>query len=91
RARYFGDLDQGIDSFEGPAPLDVTLDTSNKKVNSIDYEACVQSRAKLKDAIQPFSDSDVYHLPDVGNEPSIAYILRGRTWQGSVPAKEGVS
>lgn len=84
RARYFGDLEQGIESFEGPAPLDVSLDDSYRKSNEIGYDANLHSRTRLVDAIEPFSESDVYHLPDVGNGPSIAYILRDRKWQGGV-------
>ena len=87
RARYFGDLDQGLDSFEGPAPLNVACDDSvnKKKINDVSYNANLHNaRAKLKDAIKPYSSSDVHHLPDVGNGPSIAYILRNRKWQGGV-------
>jgi Fe-S-cluster-containing dehydrogenase component len=85
RARYFGDLDQGLESFEGSAPLNVAVDSGGiKKANPIDYEATLYSRAKLVDSVKPFTESDVYHLPDVGNGPSIAYILRDRKWQGGV-------
>ena len=31
---------------------------------------------------EEFSDSDVHHLPDVGNRPSFLYILRDHTWKG---------
>jgi Fe-S-cluster-containing dehydrogenase component len=75
RARYFGDLDQGIDNFEGPASLD-------KNSESIDYNANLHSRARMKDAIEPYTEADVYRLPDVNNQPSFAYILRKRKWQG---------
>jgi Fe-S-cluster-containing dehydrogenase component len=86
RARFFGDLDQGIDNLEGPAPLDVTCtdDTGKKKVNDISYNATIHSRAKLGETIDPYSESDIYHLPDVGNVPSLAYILRNRKWHGGV-------
>jgi Fe-S-cluster-containing dehydrogenase component len=82
RARYFGDLDKGLDTFEGPAPMNVAVGKDYKKVNSISYDAQVANRATLKDAIEPYQDSDVYHLPDRGNHPSICYILRDRKWQG---------
>ncbi len=75
RARYFGDLEQGIESFEAPAKVDFTGDCS--------YEATVFSRQKLGDSIEPFTEADVHNLPDVGNKPSFVYILRGRTWQGA--------
>ena len=48
----------------------------------VDYDATVQSRAKLVDDIESYAESDVYRLPNVGNNPSFVYILRNRTWQG---------
>ena len=81
RARYFGDLDEGIESFEGPAPLDVSSGDDFKKLNPVDYDANVGSRAKLVDAINAYDDAEVYHLNDSGNDPSFAYILRGVKWQ----------
>ena len=75
RARYFGDLEQGIAGFEGPAPIDIAS-------RNVDYDATVQSRAKLVDEIESYAESDVYRLPNVGNNPSFVYILRNRTWQG---------
>jgi Fe-S-cluster-containing dehydrogenase component len=32
--------------------------------------------------IEPYQESDVYALPDVGNAPSFRFILRNRTWRG---------
>ena len=81
RARFFGDLDQGIESLEAPAaPLD----------GDKSYEACTGARIKLGDAVgesgefafKPFEDSEIHHLPDVGNHPSFFYVLRHETWQG---------
>ena len=81
RARYFGDLDEGIESFEGPAPIDVSSGDDFKKLNPVDYDANVASRAKLADAINEYGEDEVYHLTDSGNDPSLAYILRGVKWQ----------
>ena len=36
----------------------------------------------LGEYISPFSDDQVYSLPDVGNKPSLRYILRDMKWQG---------
>ena len=57
-ARFFGDLDKGMESFEG---------------------ACGK---KLGEYGDDFSQEQVYHLPDVGNGPSFAYILRDMEWKG---------
>ncbi|OUO88362.1 4Fe-4S ferredoxin [Gordonibacter sp. An230] len=74
RARFFGDLDAGIENLEGPALLGPG--------ESPDYESCRVSRVRLGDSVQPFDEPDVRHLPDVGNKPSFAYILRNREWKG---------
>ena len=73
RARFFGDLDQGWDSFVAPAP------TQDKATS---YEDMQNSRTTLKDWTEDYTEDDFYHLTDVGNGPHIAYLLRNRTWQG---------
>lgn len=82
RARYFGDIHKGYDSFEGPAPLDVSLDEQFKKVHAIDYQATINSRDKMLNVIKPFDESQIHHLTNVGNNPSFLYILRDTKWQG---------
>ena len=80
RARWFGDLDKGIDTFEGPAC----------NVGDPSYEAQSKARYRLKDmvgeggeyCVKPYRDDEVYRLPDVGNKPSFLYILRNEQWQG---------
>ena len=61
-ARFFGDVEKGLDSFEG-----AELGTS---------------RMKLNEFVEPYEQSDVHQLPDVGNKPSFLYILRKHEWQG---------
>lgn len=75
RARFFGDLDQGIDSFEAPWVVDITEGDPS-------YDKTVKNRITLKECVQDYSDEDIHHLPDVGNDPSLVYILRDRTWKG---------
>jgi Fe-S-cluster-containing dehydrogenase component len=67
-ARFFGDAEQGIESFLGPE------DTSGSHKTLAE---CVTARF-----VEPYTTAQVYKLPDVGNRPSFAYILRDRTWQG---------
>ncbi len=79
RARFFGDLDEGIDSFKGPwHPEEAGT-----------YEEQQKVRVLIRDAVEPFEDDDMYHFPDVGNDPQNIYILRhhygdrrDREWQG---------
>jgi Fe-S-cluster-containing dehydrogenase component len=74
RAKYFGDIDAGIGSFEAPA---------NGYETDRSYETLYsENRVALKDIVREYVDDQVYKLPDVGNSPSFAYILRDRTWQG---------
>ena len=75
RAKYFGDLDKGLDSFVGPGDYE---SLNGKK----DYDSVHNARVKMKDYIEAYADKDLHHLPDVGNGPSFVYILRNRTWQG---------
>ena len=81
RARFFGDLEKGIESFEAPgAPFE----------GDKSYDAQVKSRIRLGDVtgegcdypVKPYKDSEVYHLPNVGNDPGFVYILRNEQWQG---------
>ena len=75
RARFFGDLDKGIDSFEAPWVVDVTKGDPS-------YDKTLHNRITLKDCVQSYKESDVHHLPDVGNHPSFRYILRNHEWKG---------
>ena len=65
-ARFFGDLDKGIETFVGPY---------NKTLGELTGESGDYP-------IKPYKDSDVHHLPDVGNHPSFRYILRNHEWKG---------
>ena len=63
RARFFGDLEKGLETFVGPTDggeefLPITATS------------------------RPWKESEVHHLPNVGNDPAFLYILRGRTWYG---------
>ena len=73
RARFFGDLEKGLDSFETAGRV-------------LDYHATYDdshdSRVTLAESVQEYSDQDLHHLPDVGNNPALLYILRNTTWQG---------
>ena len=66
RARFYGDLDAGIESFEGPWRPEAT--------GTYDEEQAV--RVKLTDAVEDFTDADLHQLPDSGNGPQMWYILR---------------
>ncbi len=72
-ARFFGDLDEGLESFQALAP---THDLATS------YEDMMQNRTTLGEWCEPFTEDDVYHLTDTGNGPKVCYILRNRTWQG---------
>jgi Fe-S-cluster-containing dehydrogenase component len=73
RARFFGDLDNGYENFEAPAP---PLEASQ------DYPQLAQTRVKLKDYVEAWNPAtDIHHLSNVGNDPKIMYLMRqGRKW-----------
>lgn len=73
RARFFGDLDKGIDNFEAPAHPDDP---------GCQYDEMTKTRVKLKDYVEAYKDSDIHHVIDKGNEPKLMYLLReGREWR----------
>ncbi|MBQ6586107.1 MAG: 4Fe-4S dicluster domain-containing protein [Coriobacteriales bacterium] len=82
RARYFGDLEQGLKSFQGPGMMSVLSQTDGAYAMNISYEEASKSRVVVGEFLEDFSDSDVYTLPDVGNKPAMRFILRGKKWQG---------
>ena len=82
RARFFGDLEQGLESFVAPGAPGKSGDKS--------YDGCAAARVTLGECtgegpeypVKPYTDAEIHHLPDVGNKPSFVYILRRETWQG---------
>ena len=74
RARFFGDLDQGVDNFEGPAaPSDP---------QAVGYDDMTSTRVKLKDYVEAYKQTDIHHLADAGNKPKFMYLLREpRKWR----------
>ena len=74
RARYFGDLEQGLDSFVGAGKVSIAEDAS--------YDEVLSKFCTYGEIAKPYTDSDVHHLPNVGNDPSFLYILRNHEWKG---------
>lgn len=74
KARFLGDIEKGFSSFEGPAGF--------HEVTNPSYDEGAKARVRMTDFVEPFTESDVYHLPNAGNEPAFFYILRDRSWQG---------
>ena len=74
RARYFGDLDEGIESFEAPAGFD-ELD------GVCDYEGIAAKRITFGEHALPYTEEDLHHLTDTGNGPSYVYVLRKHDWR----------
>lgn len=67
-ARWVGDIDEGYDSFVGAFETDGDI---------------TGERRRMMEFIEPFTDDQVYRLPDLGNGPQCAYILRGHKWYGN--------
>ena len=77
-ARFFGDLDAGLDSFEGPLNYKITED-----YEGLTYAEAAQNRSTwgTYEGIKPYTEEEVHHLPDVGNSPSLMYVLRNVEWK----------
>ncbi len=74
RARFFGDLDEGVGNFEGPA--------APKDPKAVGYEDMMKTRVKFKDYVEAYEETDVHNLVDTGNGPHVRYLLRApRTWR----------
>jgi Fe-S-cluster-containing dehydrogenase component len=74
RARFFGDIENGIENLEGPGDYASVGDDK-------DYESMRQARVTLGDYVEPFTEDDIHYLTDYGTGPSFPYILRNRAWQ----------
>ena len=90
RGRFYGDLDEGFESFVGPGQPEIIKDGeattrdgdtvySVNGVNFADlsYDATMNARVNMNEYIQPYvMETDVFQFPDEGNGPSMYYILR---------------
>lgn len=75
RARFFGDLEQGIELFEAPGDYHA--------LNGMcDYDSMGKTRITFGERALAYGDDDIHHLPDVGNSPSYLYVLRNHEWKG---------
>ena len=70
-----GDLPQCVKNCVGMAKWFGDADGDIRAFNE-------HTRITLKECVQEYKQSDVHHLPDVGNGPGFVYILRDRDWQG---------
>ena len=74
RARYFGDLDSGIETFEAPA--------ERHRLNGVtDYDGIAATRVKFGERGHAYSSEDVHRVTNVGNDPAFVYILRDHDWK----------
>ena len=75
RARFFGDLDEGLGSFKGAGKVGAQDDRS--------YDGVLTEFCTLDEVAKPFAEEDVHSFADEGNDPSFLYILRGHEWQAT--------
>ena len=76
RARFFGDLDEGIETFRGAGKVDVTAGDPS-------YDSVLAETCTLGEIAKPFGDDEVYSFADEGNQPSFLYILRDHEWKAT--------
>ena len=80
RARFFGDLDKGIESFEAPR----NAYKADREHNDFQYDQLFEgNRITFGELGQPYDkQTELHHLPNAGNDPSFVYVLRDREWKG---------
>mgnify|MGYP000297092295 CR=1 FL=1 len=80
RARFFGDLEKGIDSFEAPR----NAYQADRENGDFSYDQLFTgNRITFGEMAEEYNpDTDVHHLPNAGNDPNFVYVLRGREWKG---------
>ena len=80
RARFFGDLDKGIETFEAPnIEYDPNRDNAEASYDQL-YTGNRITFGELGKEYDP--NTEVHHLPNAGNDPSFVYVLRDREWKG---------
>ena len=85
-ARFFGDVEKGVKSFESynlSSQWEPGTDSEHTGTwRGVSYDEMTKNRTTVGEWCEEFTDDQVYHLPNVGNDPSFLYILRQSTWQG---------
>lgn len=74
RARYFGKVEDGIESFRGPGRTSILEDPS---YDAVDKESFIT----FGDTAKPYTEEEVHQLPDSGNGPSFYYVVRHAEWK----------
>ena len=81
RARFFGDVDEGWESFRAPA------DPVKFYGQDCSYEHTQHTYVTIGDYCKDFTVDDVHFLSNEnGNNPSCAFILRNREWKSEETA-----
>lgn len=76
RARFFGVVEEGYESFRAPADPQAFFEGDKS------YENTQLTYTTFGEYCKEFSEEEVHHLPNVdGNNPSFVYVLRNREWQ----------
>ena len=74
RARFFGDLEKGIENLECPAIVDITEGEPS-------YEKGLTERWSVATELPAFTEENIYKLNDFGNGPQELFVLRNFKWQ----------
>ena len=61
---------------------DGTIQIDKDKCIGCQYDDMTKTRVKLKDYVEAFTENDIHHLTNKGNNPKLMYLLReGRKWR----------
>lgn len=80
RARFFGDLDQGIETFEAP---NIEYEADRENAEASYDQLYTGNRITFGELGEDYdTDTELHHLPNTGNNPNFVYVLRDREWKG---------
>lgn len=80
RARFFGDLDKGIETFEAPRNA---YQADREHADYSYNQLFTGNRITVGELCEDFDESNIHHLPNANNNPNFVYILRNREWKGA--------
>ena len=55
---------------------------TKKNIRFYEEEGLLKPGRNAENGYREYGEADVHRLPDVGNGPHFAYILRDREWKG---------
>ncbi len=65
----------------GHGPILGRLASADELDGTCDYAGIAAKRLSFGDHAHPYTDADIHHVVNVGNNPSYVYVLRNHEWK----------